>query len=155
MNENIRKKYLSKRKKTYIMAHPTILRMFIVEKGIHARKMTAKIWGELMTFHGDAADRVPKFKNMLTVNYIKNNAKDCSWILIFLYSYEDAMEYFLKTNKNDMNMSGWPYNKFTWSELIYKRELARDIAAHRTEILCSTDLVKPITEVIARYIDYK
>ena len=89
------------------------------------------------------------------MNYIKNNVIDCDWILTILNSYDEAMEYFLETNKNDMTMRDWPYNKFRWNNLIYKRELARDIAARRTEILCSTNLVKPITEVIARYIDYK
>jgi hypothetical protein len=147
MNENIRKK-------NYITTHPTILRMFIAEKGVEARKWTWQIVREMMAFHGDAADRVPKFKNMLTMNYIKNNAKDCSWILIFLYSYEDAMEYFLETNKNDMNMSDWPYNKFTWSETIYKRELSRDIADRRGRIKELLHMSWPIAHAICRYIDY-
>jgi hypothetical protein len=153
----IDKKYLAMRKKTYITTHPTILRMFIAEQGIHVKKWSSRAMREMVIFHNDAADRVSKFKKMLTMNYIKNNATDCGWILAFLDSYEDAMEYFLETNKNDMNMSDWPYNKFTWSETIYKRELSRDIVDRRgriKELLHTANTPVCITYVIARYIDY-
>ena len=151
MNENIRKK-------RYITMHPTILRKFIAGKGIRSPKQ--HIWEigiDVLSVHDDC-NRVSQFKDILTVECLKISPYSCAWLLTFLYAYEDVMKYFLENNKNNMSVRDWSYDKFTWSDEIYERELARDIRSRRNRIAGlfrgAAHPCGPIVATISRYIDY-
>ena len=64
---------------------------------------------------------------------------------------------FIKTYWNDITLSSLSKNKFFWDDVVYKRELARDIAERRDRIrreLRDGDVCDVITASILRYIDY-